>query len=265
MFEIKIIDDAIDEVDRKLIWNYIENQPWHVTWKALPVFERQHYDYIPAKESTWRHLDPVRLIPHMYMPRALFGSDDQSLEANHPIIWNLWCQINDILGNEFIIEGDPEGMSTDGLKDDTAAKYVAPSTKNPNIEQGWRVYANNQPHETIKRSHGVHRDTIDIDKEGYYTLLYIANLEWYPTWFAENIFYPNDIKNLTGDTQQFQGVVSWAQNRGFAVGWADEGKIVSPRPGRIILYDGRCLHTTRPAASWAKVGRKAIVFRIRKK
>jgi hypothetical protein len=56
-----------------------------------------------------------------------------------------------------------------------------------------------------------------------------------------------------------------SQNRNFNIGWADEGKIVSPKPGRIVIYDGRTLHTTRPSAIWAKASRKVIAFRIRKK
>lgn len=263
MFDIETVDGAIPNRIRDEVWSYIENQPWHVTWKKLPAFERQDYEYIPAKEPAWRHLDPARLIPHMYMPRALFASDDASLEKNHPPLWNLWKQINSVFDDQFVIEGDPEGIATDIFDD---PKYKSPETRDPSLEQGWRVYANNQPHETIKRSHGVHRDVADVNKEGFYTLLYFANLEWYPSWFAENIFYPNDVNNTIGDHQQFQGALGWNQDRNFSIGWGDEGKIVSPKPGRILLYDGRCLHTTRPAASWARTtGRKAIVFRIRKK
>ena len=36
-----------------------------------------------------------------------------------------------------------------------------------------------------------------------------------------------------------------------------------PIPGRIIDYDGRTLHTTRPAAIWANEIRKVIAFRVR--
>jgi hypothetical protein len=42
-------------------------------------------------------------------------------------------------------------------------------------------------------------------------------------------------------------------------------KIVSPVPGRIIAYDGRTLHTTRPASIWAPVPRITLAFRARLK
>jgi hypothetical protein len=41
-------------------------------------------------------------------------------------------------------------------------------------------------------------------------------------------------------------------------------KVVSPKPGRIMVYDGRMLHTTRPSAVWATDLRKVIAFRVRK-
>jgi hypothetical protein len=47
------------------------------------------------------------------------------------------------------------------------------------------------------------------------------------------------------------------------MGWSN--KIVSPVPGRVVVYDGRTLHTTKPAAIWAKDLRKVIAFRVRKK
>jgi hypothetical protein len=198
----------------------------------------------------------------MFMPRACFGSDEHSLLQNHQPVYDLWKKINSALGNEFVIEGSPEGMPMDELDDPI---WQVPDPVNPNLEKGWRVYANAQPSESIKRSHGIHRDTIDLDDDSCYTLLYVANPEWYPSWFAECIFYPNDLENETGDTQQYQSILQANQSRNFSIGWADEGKMISPKPGRIILYDGRTLHTTRPSAIWAKSPRKVIAFRIRKK
>lgn len=260
MFSVQTFDNIVPEDERKAIWDYIENQTWHVFWKPLR-YDGESYDFIPSEEKRWRNIDPARLVPSMFMPRAGFASDDLSLEKNHPIIYKLWKRINAALGDEFVIEGAPEGFSTDGNGD---PKWVAPPTANPNIEQGWRVYANSQPSESIKRSHGIHRDTVDLADTTSYTLLYVANLEWFPSWFAECIYYPNDVKKEIGDFQQYQSVLHSSQNRNFNIGWADDGKIVSPKPGRVILYDGRTLHTTRPAAIWAKAQRKVIAFRVRK-
>ena len=259
MYDIQTFDSAFTEDQRKQYWDYIENQTWHVCWKPLS-YPGETYNFVPSKDKRWRTMDPSRLIPNMFMPRAGFGSDEHSVEQDHPVIFDLWTRINTVLGNAFEIAGDPEGFATDGNGDPL---WVPAATQDPNMEPGWRAYANAQPTETVKRSHGVHRDCIDLEKEGYYTCLYFANPVWYPSWFAENIFYPDD--STTGDEQQYQGAYNSNQNRGYGLGWADEGKTVSPKPGRILIYDSRTLHTTKATAPWAKTMRKAIVFRIRKK
>jgi hypothetical protein len=128
------------------------------------------------------------------------------------------------------------------------------------LEPGWRVYTNGQYQEPIKRSHGIHRDSPDLDDPTQATILYVANLEWFPSWFAEIVYYDSE---STGDHQQFQIVDEDAQRRDFNLGWAN--KIVSPVPGRIICYDGRTLHTTRPAAAWAKEPRITLAFRVKLK
>jgi hypothetical protein len=128
------------------------------------------------------------------------------------------------------------------------------------LSDGWRVYTNSQYQETIKHSHGVHRDTPDLNDDTTATILYVANIEWYPSWFGEIVYYSDSV---TGDTQQYQIADSGAQNRKFDLGWAE--KIVSPVPGRIIVYDGRTLHTTRPASIWAPGPRITLAFRARLK
>jgi hypothetical protein len=257
---VQIIDDFIDYSFRKEVWDYIQTQKWHVTWKRQ-LFDYQHYDYIPKDHTEWIKINVSRSTPSMYMPRACFASDDYTLEKDHPVLFKLWKEINQVLGNGFSIEGVPEGTIMEVLNDPA---WEPPSPKDLNLSSGWRVYANSQPNEIVKRSHGIHRDSVDLESDKFYTLLYISNLEWYPSWFAENVFYPDDIEN-TGDHQQFQAEIKGNQSRNFSIGWADNGKIISPRPGRLILYDGRTLHTTRPSAIWAKEDRKAIVFRLKKK
>lgn len=266
MYNIKIIDNALDVSLRKKVWNYVQMQRWSVAWKRTPARRPLLTEYYPGKnrESLYvKWMDP-QLIPSMFMPRAVFASDESSLRENHPVIYELWQSIRLTIGEDFYIEGSPEGLAAQNLLTDE--HWQPPPTKDSKLEPGWRVYANCQPTEYVKRSHGIHRDTIDTEDDNCYTLLYVCNLEWYPSWFAENVFYPDDEEGITGDQQQFQESEDlYNQVRNFNIGWADEGKIVSPRPGRLILYDGRCLHTTRPAAVWAKEDRKVVVFRLRKK
>lgn len=255
--DVNIYDDVISYDFRKEIWDYINKQKWHATWKPLGL---KMHEYIPANVPGNFIPGANARLPSMWMHRACFASDDYSLERDHPVIWKLWCEINSHLGDRYTITGNDEDMSIPEDHPD----WQPPATKDPNLKPGWRVYTNGQMNEFVKRSHGIHRDTADITDNTSRTILYVANLEWYPSWFAECIFYPDDPLGMSNDHQQFQK--GWhSQSRNFNIGWADEGKIVSPVPGRIIDYDGRTLHTTRPSAIWANEIRKIIAFRVRLK
>ena len=56
------------------------------------------------------------------------------------------------------------------------------------------------------------------------------------------------------------------QQRNYNVGWPDQGKIVSPVPNRVIVYDGRSIHNTNPPTILATAEPQyRLVFRPRKK
>jgi hypothetical protein len=240
-YNVQIVDDIVNDDLRWRVWEYIQNQTFHATRKDVTYPEPGSIIYYkPADNKKEWMDDTVPSVNNQYMHRCIFGADEYELQQEHPVILELWNSINKAFQNQFVIDGDPEGMAV----------------KPPRVA---RVYVNAQPTETIKRSHGIHRDTIELDNEDNYTLLYIANLDWYPTWMAENIFYSDD--ETTGDNQQFQ--YGYGQSRGFGVGYPYA--LTAPSPGRVILYDGRALHTTKPAAPWAEQMRYAVVFRIRKK
>lgn len=237
-YRVEAIDGIVPDELRSKVWDYIQNSTFHATRKNVKYPDVGHIiNYKPIDNKKEYMNDTIPSVNNQYMHRTIFGDNEFDLQ-NHPVILELWNTINKHFGDQFIIDGDMEGI----------ADYP------PRLA---RVYVNAQPSETIKRSHGIHRDTIELDKEGYYTLLYIANPQWYPTWMAENIFYSDD--ETTGDTQQFQK--GYGQSRKFNVGYPFG--IVSPKEGRVILYDGRALHTTKPTAPWAEHMRYAVVFRIR--
>jgi hypothetical protein len=257
LVDVNVYDNLIPDELKKEVWTYINNQTWYATWK--PMAQRMH-QYVPANVPGAFVPGTNARLPSMWMHRTCFASDDYSLEQNHPLIWKLWCKINSRLGDKYTITGNWEDMSH---TPEDHPDWQPPATQDPNLEPGWRVYANGQLNEFVKRSHGIHRDTVDITDDTTRTILYVANLEWYPSWFAECIFYPDDPFGESNDHQQYQKGVG--QNLNFNIGWSDKGKIVSPVPGRIIDYDGRTLHTTRPTAIWANEIRKTIAFRVRLK
>lgn len=242
-FKYEIHDDVIEKSHQEEVWKYIRSLEHYAMMKdanypkvgtVITYFpEENKKEYNDKELGSWNS---------QFMHRVAFGNTENDLEFRHRPIAKLWKEINKHLGNRFTIDGDREGCW---------------SKTNPNLLQ--RVYVNVQGNEEIKRSHGVHRDTIDMDETKNYTLLYIANPVWHPTWFGENIFYSNE--DPTGDHQQFQK--GWGQSRGFSVGYPYA--TIPTVPGRIILYDGRTLHTTRPVAEWAEVFRYSLAFRVRLK
>lgn len=239
-YTVQAFDDIVPDDLRWRVWEYIQNQTFHATRKDVNYPEPGSIIYYKPIDNKKEYLDnSVPSVNNQYMHRCVFGANELELKEQHPVISELWETINSKLGGAFVIDGDPEGIAL----------------KPPRVS---RVYVNAQPDETIKRSHGIHRDTIELDNENNFTLLYIANLQWYPTWMAENVFYSDD--ETTGDTQQFQR--GFGQSRGFNVGYPYA--MIAPAAGRVILYDGRALHTTKPTATWAEQMRYAVVFRIRK-
>jgi hypothetical protein len=239
-YDVQAFDGMVPEDLRARVWEYIQQQEFHATRKDVNYPTPGSIIYYKPVDGKQEWLDDsIPSVNDQYIHRCVFGADEEDLYHNHPVIGELWNTINNYFNNQFVIAGDPEGIA------------LMP----PRVA---RVYVNAQPQENIKRTHGIHRDTIDLNEETHFTLMFIANPEWYPTWMAENIFYSDD--DTTEDTQQFQK--GFGQSRGFNVGYPHS--IVSPVSGRVIIYDGRNLHTTKPAAVWAKEMRKAVIFRIKR-
>jgi len=233
-------DDLVPDDLRWRVWEYIQNQTFHATRKDVNYPDVGSVIYYKPIDNKKEYMDEtVPSVNNQYMHRCVFGLRGEG----HPVIQELWETINSNFNNQFLIDGDTEGIADPKLR--------------PNAYS--LCYVNAQPSETIKRSHAIHRDTIDLQQEKHYTILYMANLQWYPTWMAENVFYADD--ESTGDTQQFQR--GFGQSREFNVGYPYA--IVPPVAGRVVIYDGRALHTTKPTAPWAEQMRYAVVFRVRKK
>jgi hypothetical protein len=240
-YSVETYDDLIPDDLRWRVWEYIQNQTFHATRKDVAYPTPGHIIHYKPIDNKKEYLDDsVPSVNNQYMHRCVFGDSEDELLFKHKVIYELWKTINRAMGNKYEIAGDQEGIA------DTPPRLA-------------RVYVNAQPEESIKRSHGIHRDTIELDKEGYFTLLYIANLQWYPTWMSELVFYSDDETTL--DKQSWQR--GYGQCRGFPVGWPFA--VVPPVAGRVVVYDGRTLHTTKPCAPWAEQMRYAVVFRIREK
>lgn len=238
-YRIDVYDNIVDSKLQLKIWEYAQTQIWHQQW--VPSEESRVRYYRPQDGIGW--MLPKALHMGSSMHRCVLASDEHSLKELHLPVYILWQKINEALGNKFTLTGLPEGMW------DTETKL--PATKDPNLEQGWRVYMNARHNLQVSGNSYIHRDNPHLDQDDYVTMLYVINPEWLPSWGADLRFYPEDPEGITGDHQQSNGYKQ--QKRDFNIGWLDQGQIVSPVPGRLVVYDGRCLHATM-ASNYHEIG-----------
>jgi hypothetical protein len=251
----EIIDNSIPADFRQQVWDYLSEQVWQV-WSR---YDKKLHLYTPSKDG-WDFPEKLENAKDgVMLSRATLSVDKWHLKHHHNLIFQLWEKINHQLGDKWEIAGTLEGCSGD-----TVPELAPPRSLIDDDKLGWRVYTNGTSSDRIKRNHGIHRDTIDMNDDETATILYVANMEWYPTWMAEIVFYDEDPEGVTGDHQQWQNSKGgYAQRREFQVGWPS--KLGAAVPGRIMAYDGRTLHTTRPTSEWAPTQRVTLAFRARLK
>lgn len=253
---VEVYDNLVSPALHKELYEYLLNQVWYLNWPATPA-ELQLY--IPNKFDTGWALE--KLIERtLQFSRCGFGSDEKSIEKKHPLVHQLWLEINKKLDNQYEITGAPEG-----LVEKTYMK--CPPTEDSALKQGWRVYANASTPGVLSQMGfpHIHRDSVDLNDDSFVTIIWMANLEWYPSWKGELTFYPEDPKGITGDHQQFTPD-HVSQKRNYKIGWPDEGKIVCAKPNRLLIYDGRTLHETNTSANNnLNQLQRRIVFRARRK
>jgi hypothetical protein len=251
--EVRTFDNVVSKELHDELWNYLMDQSWHQLWMPIPG-DLQIY-----KPSNWDMgwINAASIHRTLSQPRCLFGSDEASIKRDHDPVWRLWLEVNQALNNEYEIAGIPENMHLDS---------EVPPTIDPKLVQGWRVYANASMHDLIQLGGYVHRDNKNLLDEDTVTILWVANQEWYPSWGGEILFYPEDHASESQDVQQFNAIEHSQQRRGFRVGWPDEGKTVCLRPNRLVVYDGRTLHSTNPTRHrYDSMPSRRVVFRARKK
>jgi hypothetical protein len=220
-YSIEVYDNLIDSELQSKILDYVQEQEWHQVWLEQP---EQLTRYRPNEGHNWFTTRGFQRGSSMH--RCVLAEDEAELKSKHLPVYLLWKELNRKLDNKFELIGEPEGVY------DSSKLY--------------RAYVN-ASHNTQVLGYGyAHRDNSNLDDDTSVTMLYVLNAEWYPSWGAELRFYPEDPAGLAKDYQQFN--IGREQRRGYNIGWLDQGRIVSPVPGRLIVYDGRCLHGTSPSA-----------------
>lgn len=253
LYAIDSYDGFVSEEMQIAVEKYLEKQTWHLHWFPIPAMPGKLNRFRPA-DGPEGALNTWPIVQSAAFARCCLATTEEDLKEKHSLIYELWKEINAGLNNEYEITGYPEDMFDE--------EY---SKEHGEDGWGWRVYTNGLYGRVTNGTWGPHRDTPDLDDDTSVTILYIVNREWYPRWAGEFVYYPEDPEGLTGDHQQFN-VGEHQQKRGYNVGWPDQGKIISPVPHRVIVYDGRALHNCR-APSIPLNGKPLwrVVFRARKK
>lgn len=247
-YNIDVYDDIVNTSVQTTARSYLQKQIWHQMWTPKEEFRVLYYR--PEEGINW--MLPKAMHASSSMHRCTLASDEDSLKKLHLPIYILWQQINKALGNKFKLAGLPEGMWDH--------ETVPPEPTDPELAPGWRIYANARHNIQVCGNSYPHRDSPYLDRDDLVTMLYVVNAEWYPSWGADLRFYPDDPEGVASDHQQFNGHNQ--QQRGFNIGWLDKGRIVSPVPNRLVVYDGRCLHATT-ASSNPDVGTPLIKVAFR--
>jgi hypothetical protein len=253
-YSIEVHDNLLSVEQNNNLYKYVKNLEFTGVWKPT---EKVVFNYTltsPRSPGDWMLYQSMGVRGTMH--RTALASDEASLKNLHVPIYLLWKEINRKLNNQFELTGNPEGM---------VSNIDMPTPQDPNLTPGWRAYINLVYNVQASRGLGyAHRDTpLEYNDPDTVTMLYVVNPEWYPSWGAELKYYPEDQDGSTGDQQQFN--LAGEQKRNYNVGWLDQGRVVSPVPGRLIVYDGRCLHGTLPANGPIEIPSIKIAFRARRK
>jgi len=266
---VQFYDDLIDNNLCDKIHSHCQGLSWYHKWYGLDV-ETKHRtrklnEYIPLEDGNGvnRHILSQEAGLLGLLQLLQFSSyrhpiawDTESLQARDQLIWSLWTQVNDnIFDGKATLEG--AGDKIDGLKVGIHfykgdADYYKKYNVDRSIER-FTTYFSARASEPIgvgqveKKRKVIHRDGPDnLDNpEEYFTVLFVVNRIWKPSWGGEFIFYSPD------------------QTRKNNVGWPNN--IIGNKPGRIIVYNSTDAHKVNPPTCNAHEMTQRIGFRVRLK
>lgn len=236
-YTIEVHDNLISDKIHTKIWEYVKTLSFLGTWEEEKQVDFNFTLDSPKNPNDWMIYQSFGR--NSRLAKSPLANNEAELKSNHLLVYLLWNELNSRLGNQYEITGNP--MTFNSLTQ--------------------RVYATAHYNSHVSRGgQGNIRREATADDDTALTMMYITNLEWYPSWAGELKFYPED--STSGDHQQFNSIKN---QKNYNIGWLDQGQIVSPKPGRLIIFDDRCLYgTTLPSSNLDNPSVK-IVFRVRKK
>jgi hypothetical protein len=242
-------DDIISEDVRDSMYEWSQSVPYYAGF-AMADADVPKFDFIPnvddhkvsqlARRALYRH--PVASTMEEFNNR----NDVQPIR-------DLWDQINNTVfgGRASWEDGIPEGhpglIGPDMMFSDPAGSYANKyNLSHKRIKTaGWTMYLNARaaiiggrmkPLTNQEDVDGaIHRDTSNdkdshrYPKTGMYTVLYVVNKHWLPSWRGEVQYFG----------EEDSGETHW--KRGWNLGFPDT--IVGNKPGRVIIQESEATHT----------------------
>lgn len=238
MYTVQHYDDLIPEDIHNAVYEYLQDVMWHSEYRHIP------HASVRANQAA------SDLIPYLTMKTVyscVFGKSYEDIKEHLPIV-ELFDYINkNLFDDKFILAGKPLGtvpfsdVSEMEVDDFNAEKQ----------HEGHLAYMHAEGFETVKRTRVPYRDwdNTSIEDDGYYTIAFVANKEWNPVWHAEMFFYRDHAK---GTPKQGCGI-------------GEVNKFITNIPGRVILYDSRVLHNSKPTGTLANEIAQRVYFRVKLK
>lgn len=244
---LAVYDNEIDSMLQHQVTEFLLDSEYCVNF-----YDHSHSLYYPRDDR----LETPRNWPSQ--PRLPLAWDEISLEHRANPIYVLWKAINQVLGDQYIIDGVQEGMPN-YMTGISPVDCLPKANGTPGKEGcAWRVYGSGNERELRARTKSIHRDSPFLDKKDYFNIVYFANTEWHPQFYGETLFHGNN--NITGD---YTGRFDSDQARDFPIGEVEN--VVAPLPGRFMIFDARYLHQVKPAAHFAPQPILGVVFRAKLK
>ena len=267
VLSVAVYDNIVDQNTQKKVYDWGQSVTWYtkvVGSDKDQVFNSPIQEYSPqlsGNDVVRTDIPPEHMGETLTIHRHMIGWSDQSVKERNPIIYNLWTQINrTVFGGKGKLDGIPEGQ--DGIHGPKSnfidqktfyEKYDVPKTirkftcflnaRHYPTQPRWRDGYN----KIGSRFGQIHKDSDERVSDKHFTVLYVSNLIWRPTWDGVMEFYEDE---FTGDNH-------WKQ--GYDIGWPNG--IIGHKPNRVIVYPHDQLHLTRaPRISALEMPQK-IAFR----
>lgn len=265
---VTVYDDMISPEIHKELYEWTQTVPYYAGF-AMSDDEIPKFDFIPGKDN---HKMPAFVRRALYRHPVASSQEEFDARDDVDVIKRLWDSINEQVfdGQAEWTKGIPEGHP--GMY---GPKYMYTHEDGSFCDQhnfslkrakeGWKVYLNaraailsagQMPEVNRQDTDGaIHkdtsndRDTTRYERTGYYTVLFVTNLHWKPSWRGDLVYFGEE------ETGEYHWKRGW--NLGFA------NMIVGNKPGRLVIQESEATHTSLTPSTNAEEMALRMAFRVK--